>query len=214
MSKIGEYLWWLLPAFLKKKGQNDPQGSTTWNLIMIQGEALDQSKVEILSMRDQHAVETAGDEHLDMLGDERETKRFSGENDGAYRIRIFIAAERKQKVGTKPYMETMVYDLGFGVEVTEVWTYDRRYWAEFIVHIWDDGRTITVTQDEFLREVEKARPAHTRAIYQIDLPLRTFDAWDFSLEAGLTFPERIQAIRATGEHLMDSANRFNEWDLP
>ena len=214
MSKIGEYLWWLLPAFLKKKGQNDPQGSTTWNLIMIQGEALDVSKTEILAMRDQHTVETAEAEHLDMLGDERETKRFAGENDGAYRSRIFVAAERKQKVGTKPHMETMVYDLGFGVEVTEVWTFDRRYWAEFIVHIWDDGRPITVTQEEFLREVDKARPAHTRAVYWIDLPLQTFDAWDFSLEAGLTFQERIQAIRATGEHLLDSANRLDGWDLP
>ena len=204
MSKIGEYLWWLLPAFLKRKGQNDPQGSTTWNLIMIQGESLDQSKVEVLAMRDQHAVETAEAEHLDMLGDERETKRFSGENDDDYRARIFIAAERKQKVGTKPHMETMVYDLGFGVEVTEVWTFDHRYWAEFIVHIWDDGRTITVTQEEFLRG----------AVYRIDLPLQTFDAWDFSLEAGLTFPERIQAIRATGEHLMDSANRLDGWGLP
>jgi len=175
MSKIGEYLWWLLPAFLKKKGQNDPQGSTTWNLVTIQGEALDVSKTEILSMRDQHAVETAEDEHLDLLGDERETKRFSGESDDVYRTRIFLAAARKQKVGTKPHTETMVGDLGFGVEIIEVWTYDRWRWAEFIVHVWGDGRTITVTQEEFFREVDKARPAHTRAVYQIDFPLDVFD---------------------------------------
>jgi len=175
VSKIGEYIWWLLPVFLKKKGQNDSQGSTTWNIIMIQGEALDVSKTEILSMRDQHAVQTAEAEHLDMLGDERETKRFSGENDGAYRARIFIAAERKQKVGTKPHMETMVHDLGFGVEIIEVWTFDRWRWAEFIVHVWDDDRPITVTQDEFFREVDKARPAHARAVYRIDFPLDVFD---------------------------------------
>ena len=175
MSKIGEYFWWLLPAFLKKKGQNDPQGSTTWNLVNIQGEALDVSKTEILSMRDQHAVETAGDEHLNMLGDERETKRLSGESDDVYRTRIFLAAARKQKVGTKPHTETMVGDLGFGVEIIEVWTYDRWRWAEFIVHVWDDGRPITVTQEEFFREVDKARPAHTRAVYQIDFPLDVFD---------------------------------------
>ena len=175
MSRISEYLWWLLPAFLKKKGQNDQQGSTTWNLVTIQGESLDQSKVEILTMRDQHAVETAEAEQLDLLGDERETKRFSGEDDDAYRTRIFVAAERKQKVGTKPYMETMVYDLGFGVEIIEVWTFDRWRWAEFIVHVWDDSRTITVTQEEFFREVDKARPAHARAVYRIDFPLDVFD---------------------------------------
>ena len=175
MSKIGEYLWWLLPAFLKKKGQTDPQGSTTWNLIMIQGESLDLSKTEILSMRNQHAVETAEAKQLDLLGDEREIKRFSDENDGDYRARIFLAAERKRKVGTKPYMEMMIFDLGFGVEITEVWTYDRWRWGEFIVHVWDDGRTITVTQEVFFREVDKARPAHTRAVYRIDFPLDVFD---------------------------------------
>ena len=214
MSKIGEYLWWLLPAFLKKKGQNDPQGSTTWNLVTIQGESLDDSKVEILSMRDQHVVEKAEGEHLDMLGSERETKRFLGEDDATYRARIFLAAQRKRKVGTFPYMVQMLSELGFGVEVIEVWTIDRRYWAEFIVHVWDAGNPITVNQDELYREVDRARPAHTRPVYQIDLPLETFDAWDFSLEAGLTFQERIQTIRATGEHLLDMATRFDGWDLP
>jgi len=28
MSKIGKYLWWLLPNFLKKKGNVDPENST------------------------------------------------------------------------------------------------------------------------------------------------------------------------------------------
>ena len=175
MSGISEYLWWLLPNFLKKKGAVDPAGSTTWNLMTIQGESLDQSKVEILSMRDQHAVETAENEHLDLLGDERETNRFSGESDDAYRARIFLAAARKQKVGTKPHMETMVGDLGFGVEIIEVWTFDRWRWAEFIVHVWDDGRPIAVTQEEFFREVDKSRPAHARAVYRIDFPLDVFD---------------------------------------
>jgi hypothetical protein len=110
-------------------------------------------------------------------------------------------------------METMLHDLGFGVEIIEIWIFDRRYWAEFIVHVWDDGRPITVTQEEFYREVDKARPAHARAVYRIDLPLRTFDAWDYSLEEGLTFPERIQTIRANGEHLFDSASRFDSWRL-
>jgi hypothetical protein len=50
-------------------------------------------------------------------------------------------------------------------------------------------------------------------VYRIDLPLRTFDAWDYSLEEGLTFPERIQTIRANGEHLFDSASRFDSWRL-
>jgi len=214
MSKIGKYLWWLLPNFLKKKGNIDPEDSTTHNLVTIQGEALDESKSEILSMRDQHAVEKAEGEHLNLLGEERETKRFLGEDDATYRARIFLAAQRKRKVGTFPNMVMMISDLGFGVEVIEVWTIDRRYWAEFIVHIWDAGAPITVNQNELYREVDRARPAHTRPVYQIDLPLETFDAWDFSLEAGLTFPERIQTIRATGEHLLDMATRFDGWDLP
>ena len=213
MSKIGKYLWWLLPNFLKKKGNVDSENSTTHNLVTIQGEALDESKSEILSMRDQHVVEKAEGEHLNLLGEERETKRFLGEDDATYRARIFLAAQRKRKVGTFPYMVQMLSDLGFGVEVIEVWTIDRRYWAEFIVHVWDAGNPITVNQDEFYQEVDRARPAHTRPVYEIDLPLETFDAWDFSLEAGLTFPERIQTILATGEHLLDMATRFDGWDL-
>jgi len=76
-----------------------------------------------------------------------------------------------------------------------------------------EANPITVNQDEFYREVDCARPAHTRPVYQIDLPLETFDAWDFSLEAGLTFPERIQTIRATGEHLFDCAGQFDSWSM-
>jgi len=214
MSAIGQYLWWLLPAFMKKKGSVDPQGSITKQLVVIQGEVLDESKVEILSMRDQHAVETAQAEHLDMLGEERETQRLTGELDDDYRQRIFAAVGSKQKVGTKPHMEQLLDATGLGNEIIEVWTFDREHWAEFIIHMWDAGQPITVAQDELYRHVNRARPAHARAVYQVDLPIKTFDAWDFSLEEGLSFHERIQAIRATGEHLFDQANAFDTWDLP
>jgi len=214
MSKIGEYLWWILPGFLKKKGAVDPAGSTTWNLVNIQGEILDASKGEIIAMRAQHAVETAEGEHLEALGEERETRRFESETDAAYRLRIFQAAADKQKVGTKPHMLQMLQDLGFGAQVTEVWTITRRYWAEFIIRLWDAGTPITVTQEELYSEVDRNRPAHARAVYQIELPLRTFDGWDYSLEEGLSFSERIQTIRATGDHLLDNASNFDSWSLP
>ena len=192
MSKIGEYLWWILPGFLKKKGAVDPAGSTTWNLVNIQGETLDASKGEIIAMRAQHTVETAESEHLEALGEERETRRFESETDAAYRLRIFQAAAHKQKVGTKPHMLRMLQDLGFGAQVVEVWTITRRYWAEFVVWLWDASHPITVTQDELYREVDRNRPAHARAIYQIELPLDVFD---------------------DGE-LLDSANKFDSWRLP
>ncbi|MBZ0273678.1 hypothetical protein K8I61_16690 [bacterium] len=192
MSAIGEYLWWLLPGFLKKKGAVDPASSTTWNLVTIQGETLDASKGEIISMRAQHAVETAEGEQLDLLGEERETRRFESEADAAYRQRIFQAAARKQKVGTKPHMLQMLVDLGFGAQVVEVWTITRRYWAEFIVRLWDAGRPITVTQDELYREVDLNRPAHARAVYVIELPLDTYD----------------------DNESFDQAKAFDSWRLP
>ncbi len=191
MSAIGEYLWWLLPGFLKKKGAVDPAASTTWNLVAIQGETLDASKGEIISMRAQHTVETAEAEHLDALGEERETQRFESETDTAYRQRIFQAAARKQKVGTKPHMLQMFTDLGFGTQVVEVWTITQRYWAEFIVRLWDASNPITVTQDELYREVDRNRPAHARAVYQIELPLDVYD---------------------DGENF-DQANAFDGWNL-
>ncbi len=192
MSTIGKYIWWLLPAFLKKKGAVDPAGSTTWNLVNIQGETLDASKSEIVTMRSQHAIEIAEGEHLDALGEERETRRFESETDTAYRQRIFQAAARKQKVGTKPHMLQMLIDMGFGAEVVEAWTITRRYWAEFIVRLWDAGNPITVTQDELYREVDRNRPAHTRAVYQIELQLDVYD---------------------DGENF-DQANAFDGWNLP
>jgi len=213
MSNIGEYLWWILPGFLKKKGAVDSSGSTTWNLVNIQGETLDVSKGEIVAMRAQHAVETAEAGHLDALGEERETRRFESETDAAYRLRIFQAAANKQKVGTKPHMLQMLLELGFGAAVTEVWTITRRYWAEFVLRLWDAGTPITVTQEELFREVDRNRPAHARAVYQIELPLRTFDGWDFSIEEGLTFPERIQTIRATGDHIFDAATNLDSWSI-
>ncbi len=192
MSVIGKYLWWLLPGFLKKKGAVDSAASTTWNLTTIQGETLDASKAEIIAMRAQHAVETAEGEHLDALGEERETQRFIGETDTAYRQRIYQAAARKQKVGTMPHMLQMLTDLGFGAQVVEVWTITRRYWAEFVMRLWNAGRPITVTQDELYLEVDANRPAHARAIYQIELPLDVFD----------------------GGELLDTANQFDSWRLP
>ena len=214
MSKIDTYLWWILPGFLKKKGAVDPAGSTTWNLVNIQGESLDASKGEIIAMRAQHTVETAEGEHLEALGEERETRRFESETDAAYRLRIFQAAADKQKVGTKPHMLRMLQDLGFGAQMTEVWTITRRYWAEFIIRLCDAGTPITVTQEELYREVDRNRPAHARAVYQVKLPLRTFDGWDYSLEEGLTFPERIQTIRETGDHLLENSSNFDSWSIP
>ena len=192
MSAIGEYLWWLLPGFLKKKGSADPASSTTWNLVTIQGETLDASKGEIIGMRAQHAVETAEAEQLDALGEERETRRFENETDAAYRQRVFQAAARKQNVGTKPHMLQMLVDMGFGAQVVEVWTITRRYWAEFIVRLWDASRPITVTQDELYREVDRNRPAHARAVYLIELPLDTYDDAEF----------------------FDQAKAFDSWRLP
>ena len=192
MSAIGEYLWWLLPGFLKKKGAVDPAASTTWNLVTIQGETLDDSKAEIITMRAQHAVETAEAEQLDALGEERETRRFENETDTAYRQRIYQAAARKQKVGTKPHMLQMLTDLGFGAQVVEVWTITRHYWAEFVVRLWNAGHPITVTQDELYREVDLNRPALARAVYVIELPLDTYDDAEF----------------------FDQAKAFDSWRLP
>ena len=192
MSAIGQYLWWLLPGFLKKKGSADPATSTTWNLVTVQGETLDASKGEIVAMRAQHTVETAEAEQLDALGEERETRRFTGESDTAYRQRIYQAASRKQKVGTKPHMLQMLEDLGFGAQVVEVWTITRRYWAEFVVRLWDAGRPITVTQEELYREVDLNRPAHARAVYVIELPLDTYD----------------------DNESFDQAKAFDSWRLP
>ena len=132
MSSLGNYLWWLAPAFMKKK---ELAKSLLANILGILGEELDAAKSEILNMRRQLLIATAAEKYLDRHGQERDLVRIPGETDEQYRTRLISAYVVKKRGGTIPGMIEACALLGLQVEVFELYKIDQERWAEFELRI-------------------------------------------------------------------------------
>ena len=171
MAGLGKYLWWLAPAFMKKKTLHD---SLVASLLNIFGEELDEVKSEILNMRREMLIATAEGELLDNHGRGRDLDRVPGETDDSYRTRLISAYIVKKRGGTIPGMVEGCALLGLDVEVDELFKTDPSRWAEFELRI-TGGDLNVLNQSFFYQTVNALKPAHTRVVYKVMIEL---DRWD------------------------------------
>lgn len=171
MSAIGTYLWWLAPAFLKKR---EPGESLVHAIFAVIGEELDEAKTAILAMRRQLLVATAEGTWLTAHGRDRNIDRIPGEPDDSYRTRLLAAFIAKQQGGTIPGMIAGCALLGLEIEVVERYLTDPTHWSEFELVV--RGGTLRVANPSlFYDTVLALKPAHTRVLFAIEPPLDTFD---------------------------------------
>ena len=116
VAKLADYLWWLLPTFLKKK---DRAQSLVARFCEIWGEMLDEARTTLTEIIPLLLVKTASGAYLDKLARQRQVFRWEGEDDESLRTRVLAAYLIKQKGGTIPGMEDGLAALGFEVVVWE-----------------------------------------------------------------------------------------------
>ncbi|MFH1531091.1 MAG: hypothetical protein ABIK09_10210, partial [Pseudomonadota bacterium] len=75
VAKLADYLWWLLPGYMKKKGRED---SLVARLCEVWGEALDTARGTLIDIIPQLLAETAIGGYLDMLARARQISRGEG----------------------------------------------------------------------------------------------------------------------------------------
>ena len=130
MSKIGAYLFWLLPAVRKRK---DKGRSVLFGLLDAVGTVLDELKGTILTarLRRYFLVREASDPYygsserstdLEMHALDRGLRRLSDESDASLLERISTLPYRNRFLGTKTGMKYLIEDI-FGLSCDQVVEY-------------------------------------------------------------------------------------------
>ena len=177
IEKLQDYLWWLLPAFLKKKERT---ASLVARFCESWGGILDTARTTLIDIIPQLVVETAAGEYLDMLARARQIFRGEGETDESLRLRVLAAHEIKRKGGTIPGMEDGLDAIGYTAEVEEPNTGTDK-WSRFVVKLFQwDG--LVADQKVFYQVVRLLKPAHTRALIECLLPPANWDDWELDEE--------------------------------
>ena len=173
IAKLADYLWWLLPAFLKKK---DRPESLVARLCEVGGDVLDEARTTLTDIIPQLLAETATGEYLDMLARVRQILRGDGESDASLRSRVLAAYAIKRKGGTIPGMEDGLTAIGYDAVVQEP-NDGTNKWSRFVLNIlaWDG---LVTDHGIFYDVVRLLKPAHTRALIDSELPPGTWDDWD------------------------------------
>jgi hypothetical protein len=176
VPRLADYMWWLLPEFLKRKGRQD---SLVGGLCNAVGDRLDDARTTITEVIPLLLVQTATGDYLDRLARMRQLARGVGEPDESLRVRVLAAMTVKRNGGTIPGMLEGLAGLGYLVEVDEPFKGSPK-WSHFLVRIlgWSG---VVLDQTVFYDTVRRLKPAHTRAVYEC-LCAATWDDWDLDAD--------------------------------
>jgi hypothetical protein len=170
IEMLNNYLWWLLPDFLKKK---DRSASMVGKFCEIWGGLLDESRTTLTAVVPQLLVETAVGEYLDRLARSRQIFRGVGETDDSLRTRTLAAHTIKKKGGTIPGMIEGLAAIGYVVLVLEP-NRGTATWSRFVVRAIGWNGVVT-DQSVFYQTVRELKPAHTMALVESWLLPGTWD---------------------------------------
>jgi hypothetical protein len=177
VARLADYLWWLLPSFLKRKPRGE---SLVGGFCDAVGDTFDGARATLTEVAPLLVVETATGDYLDRLARVRQLARGAGELDESLRVRVLAAMTVKRKGGTIPGMLEGLAGLGYQVEVDEILKGTAK-WSHFVIRIvaWTG---VVVEQAVFYDTVRKLKPAHTRAVYESLCP-GTWDDWELGEDA-------------------------------
>lgn len=172
-ANLADYLWWLLPAFLKKKDRSE---SVIGRLCDVWGSELGEARTTLTEIIPLLLVATASGVWLDQLARARQILRSLGESDESLRIRVLAAHELKRKGGTIPGMVEGLAAIGYGVAVEEPFK-GTDTWSRFVVRVltWNG---LVADQNVLYSVVRQLKPAHTRALVESELAPATWDDWE------------------------------------
>jgi hypothetical protein len=173
VARLADYLYWLLPHFLKRK---DRDRSLVARLCEVCGEEFGIARSTFADIIPLLLVETASGAWLDQLARARQIFRGEDESDESLRTRVLAAHDIKRKGGTIPGMTGGLAAIGYGVQVEEP-NKGTDTWSRFVVRVltWSG---LVADQGIFYSVVRLLKPAHTRALIESELPLEIWDDWE------------------------------------
>jgi len=184
IDHISDYLWWLLPTFLKRKARNESLLAT---LLDIWGEELGTYRSHVSDVLSVMLPATSEGDWLDRIARAKQILRLSGETDESLRVRVASAFDVKRKAGTIPGMIAAMAKIGYTVVVSEP-NKGTSKWSRFVVSptAWDG---VVAAQEVFYQVANALRPAHTRVLVDSALPACTWDDWEDGVDEPLTLDD-------------------------
>ena len=226
MSRVGKYLWWLLPAVRKRK---DRDQSVLFGLLDTIGTVLDELKTTILTARlrryflirnedDPFYGSEMRSADLDMFAIDRGLRRLSGESDAALLERISTLAFRNQFLGTKAGMKYLVEDM-FGLTCEQIVEYYADDQAWIILDGTDQSAEaeVNVSHVFSVDEIIEQEAYRQTRIYSADDLSLAFHFWmHVSYPQGMEIDQAviIEAINAQKPAHTRAVVHFTETEVP
>ena len=169
IAKLADYLWWLLPSFLKTQDRSE---ALVARLCEIWGAHLDDARATLIAIIPELVAATASGTYLDLLARQRQITRSITETDESLRARVLAAHTIKRKGGTIPGMIEGLAKIGYVVAVSEP-SRGSHIWSRFQIRVlgWDG---IVSDQAIFYQTVRALKPAHSRGLVDNAIPA----CWD------------------------------------
>ncbi|EES73438.1 hypothetical protein POTG_01733 [Paenibacillus sp. oral taxon 786 str. D14] len=165
-EKFGDYMYHLLFGPLKKVAKAKNQ---LYIFLKVIGKLADQTKQDILRVREESMIISASELMLEQHGQERGMRRLKGESVENYRMRLMMKHKIAELAGTEQGILLSLRMLGYEQSYIEPYRlYDPERWAEFIIYL--AGKNPSGVNDIAVidSEVMKVKPASGKPSYAVE----------------------------------------------
>lgn len=143
MDKFRDYMFYLLPAVLKKNNSLNQ----FYIFCAVTGQLFDDLKIKMFRLREESMLDTCSDSMLEIAGQDRGMIRMKGESIDNFRKRLKMKAQIASMAGTKQGILYALKSMGYeNCVITPLYETDPSRWAEinidFYVESVDDPNEI------------------------------------------------------------------------
>ena len=156
-KKFADYLFYLLPAPLKKERQKNQ----FYLFFKVTGRIFDDMKQDILRLRRQRYISPQDKALLEVTGQDRGMFRMRTESIDRFRNRLQMKAIIAELAGSEKGILLAIASLGLQAAIEPLWKTDPARWAEIFIDIQVPEEEGLIDYDSILSEVMKVKQAST-----------------------------------------------------
>ena len=226
MSRISDYMWWLLPAVRKQKEKSQ---SRIYGLLVSIGLVLEELKIAILTarlrryylIRDENNSYYSSElrsTNLDLHALDRGLRRLTSETDADLLERIATLGYRSQFLGTKAGMKYLVEEI-FGLTCEQIVEYyaDDQSWIVLSAEEQTAEAEVNISHISTAEDVNLYEAYRQTRIYSKDDLSLAFHFWmHVSYPQGMNVDQQviIEAINAQKPAHTRAVVHFTETEIP
>lgn len=173
-EKYADYMQYLLTTPLKVGGKNNQ----FYLFFKVIGKLFDDTKADIMRLREETLIETASPIMLEVHGHERGMIRLKGESIDGFRKRLQLKAIIAELSGSEAGIILALKGVGYDNCVIEpVWKTNPERWAEIYIDflLLDIDSENSIDFQSIKREVMKTKQASTYPNYRFKYPTTIFN---------------------------------------